>query len=128
MSDLEDVYRSYLACCNQRRFSDLSLFVHDPYRLNGTPISLADYILRLSSIIDAVPDFQWEIQDILANDQKAAVRLTISGTPQAEWRGVAPTGKSMKVAEHAFYTFSEGKIADVWFLVDVPSIRAQLAD
>ena len=52
MPDLRDLYRRYLACCNERRFAD---FVHDEIRFNGQPTSRADYVALITSNIETVP-------------------------------------------------------------------------
>ena len=55
MPDLEDLYRRYLACCNERRFANMAEYVHDEIRFNGQPTSLADYVASIASNIEAVP-------------------------------------------------------------------------
>ena len=127
VAELETIYRSYLACCNERKFTDLGDFVHNALQHNGATISLDHFTGRLRSVIEAVPDFRWELQDLVVDDRKVAVRIMSSGTPRAEWMGMAPNGKSVKAAEYAFYHFREGKIAKIWFLFDILSIRSQLS-
>ncbi len=126
MAELRDVYTRYLACCNERRFSELADFVHDPIRFGGKTTSLANYARTIASNIEAVPDFRWEIQDLVTDGSSVAVRLEDSGTPRANWLGIAPTGRSIRFQELAFYRFRGGKIAEMWFLLDVPSIQSQL--
>ncbi len=53
-------------------------------------------------------------------------RLTDTGTPEQEWLGVKPTGRAMRIAEFAFYRVRDGKIAEMWFLLDAPAAKAQL--
>ncbi len=126
MADLRDFYRCYLACCNERRFDDLSAFVHDEIRFNGELTSLADYAAAIASNIDAVPDYHWTIEDIAATEDLIAVRLTDTGTPVKEWLGIKPRGQLMTIAEFAFYRVRGGKIAEMWFLLDAPSAKQQL--
>ena len=126
MTSLRDVYLRYLACCNDRRFSELSSFVHDPIQFCGKTTPLADYARTIASNIEAVPDFRWEIQDLVTDGSSVAVRLENSGTPQANWLGIAPTGQPVRFQELAFYRFRDGKIAEMWFLLDISSIQSQL--
>ena len=126
MTNLRDIYLLYLACCNERRFSELSSFVHDPILFNGETTALADYARTIALNIEAVPDFHWEIQDLVTDGSSVAVRLEDSGTPQGDWLGVAPTGGCITFQEFGFYRFRDGKIAEMRFLLDVPSIQAQL--
>ena len=122
MVNLRDVYMRYLACCNDRRFFELAEFVHDPIRFGGEMTPLADYARTIASNIEAVPDFHWEIQDLVTDGSSVGVRLEDSGTPQANWLGIAPSGRSMRFQEFAFYRFQDSKIAEMWFMLDIPSI------
>lgn len=127
MHRLEDVWQQYLALCNGRRLGELGAFVHDPLWFNGSVTSLADYAGAIASNIAAVPDFHWEVEDLIATDDTVAVRLTDTGTPRGEWLGLAPTGGSITTQELAFYRFREGKIAEMWFVLDAAAVKAQLA-
>ena len=124
--DLEGIYRRYLASLNSRRFEELGEFVHDPIRFNGEVTSLADYAAAIQANIEAVPDFHWEIENIVAQNDLLAVRLTDTGTPTSEWLGYAPSGRAFSTHEFAVYRFRGGKVAEMWFLLDAPSVAAQL--
>ena len=126
MPDLQDLYRHYLACCNERRFADIAEYVHDEIRFNGQPTSLEDYVASIASNIEAVPDYHWTIEDIATTADLIAVRLTDTGKPAKEWLGVGPTGRSMRITEFAFYRVRDGKFAEMWFLLDAPAAKAQL--
>lgn len=127
MSDLDHIYRRYLAICNERKFDGLVEFIHDPFQLNGQTISLTRFSDRLHTLIDTVPDFRWELIDSVASHRKLAVRNRVTGTPRAEWLGIAPNGKAVTATELVFYTYEESKIAEIWVLFDLASIRAQLS-
>lgn len=111
MTDLDAFYRRYLACCNERRFDDLGQFVHDSIRFNGEDTSLADYAASIAGNIAAVPDYHWEIEDLVASDDVIAVRLTDTGTPRRPWLGIAPTGRSMRITQFTTYRIRDGRIA-----------------
>ena len=127
MTELDSFYRRYLSCCNERRLGDLATFVHDEIRFNGHPTSLSDYAAAIASNIEVVPDFHWKIEDLVVNDNTIAVRLTDTGTPQQDWLGITSTGKSMEIAEFAFYRVTDGKIAEMWFALDERAARTQLS-
>lgn len=127
MSQLEEGYRAYLALCNERKFDRLGDFVQDPLQLNGQTFALSDFATRLSKLVETVPDFRWEMIDFVAGNDKLAVRNRTTGTPRAEWLGVIPNGNSVVITELVFYTYRNGKIAEIWFLFDLASVRSQLA-
>lgn len=127
MIDLDNFYRRYLSCCNERRLGDLATFVHDEIRFNGRLTALADYAAAIASNVEAVPDFHWTIEDLVVNHNTIAVRLTDTGTPQQDWLGIASTGKSIEIAEFAFYRVRDGKIGEMWFALDERAARTQLS-
>lgn len=126
MPDIARRYREYLALCNDRRFAELGDFVQDPFQMNGQAMSLSDFKARLAQLVETIPDFRWELVDFVAGEAKLAVRNRTTGTPRAEWMGIAPNGNAVTATELVFYSYKDGKIAEIWFLFDVASIRAQL--
>ncbi|MET8092223.1 ester cyclase [Micromonospora sp. NPDC005220] len=56
-----------------------------------------------------------------------AARLIDTGTPIAQWNGLAPTGASVKFAETAFYEVQDGRFKNMWYLMDADTVRRQLA-
>ena len=127
MPDPENVFRQYLAALNDRRMGELGDYVHDAILFNGEPTSLSDYRAAIQSNLDAVPDFTWTIEDVLAGDDLIAVRLTDTGTPSGAWLGISPTGKSFSVTEMCFYRLRKGRIGEMWFVLDAATAAKQLA-
>ena len=126
-AQLKEFYRQYLACCNAHRLPDLAGFVHDPIQFNGTSTPLVEYTQAMASFIQAFPDFHWTLEDIVVEGDTLAVRLRDTGTHQGEWLGLAPTGRRMTTQEVGFYQIRDGKIAAMWYVLDVPTARQQLA-
>ncbi len=69
---------------------------------------------------------QRTIEDIATTTDLIAVRLTDTGTPEKEWLEVEPSKRFMRIAEFAFYRMRDGKVAEMWFLLDTPAAKAQL--
>ena len=58
-------------------------------------------------------DIQWKAEDIIAQDNKIAVRWTLTGTHDGEIFGVKATGKKIKTTVMNFYYVNEnGKIVN----------------
>ena len=127
MTTLETTWRDYLRCCNARRFGELDRFVHGHILFNGQPTTLTDYAAAIRANTDAVPDFLWEVEDLLVEGDFVAVRLSDTGTPRATWLGMTAIGRSFRVQEMAFYHFRNGKVAAMWFLLDITALQQQLA-
>ena len=51
-----------------------------------------------------------EITDIVAEDDRVAIRLKTSGVHSGEWEGVPPTGKRWTNTGMAFFRLSDGKV------------------
>lgn len=53
----------------------------------------------------------WKLEEMIVNEDKAAVRWTLTGTHDGEFLGIKPTKKEIKTSVMNFYYFNEeGKI------------------
>lgn len=58
-------------------------------------------------------DVQWKLEEMIAEENKVAVRWTCSGTHDGEFLGLKPTGKKFSACIMNFYYFNEkGKITN----------------
>ena len=56
-------------------------------------------------------DVQWHIEDLVADEEKVAVKWDLTGTHDGEFMGIAPTGKKISVSVMNFYYFNkDGKV------------------
>src|SRR3712207_983779 len=56
----------------------------------------------LSRVNNAFPDLHHEIEDIVAEGDKVAVRLNVTGTHKGEFQGILPTGNKLSLDEMGF--------------------------
>lgn len=124
--DLSAVYREYLRCLNERRWSDLGVFVADRLSYNGKHMALTDYRALLEADTTATPDLRFNPEILLADDRFVACRLYFRCTPQRTFLGIEPTGAQVSFAEHVFYRFEAQRIVEVWSLIDKDSVREQM--
>ena len=71
------------------------------------PGAFKQVIERLES---AFPDIHYTIEDVLAEDDRVAIRWHWSGTHRGSFRGVAPTERSLTNAGAAIFRLRAGKI------------------
>jgi steroid delta-isomerase-like uncharacterized protein len=71
-------------------------------------------------------DVHYGIDDILAEGDKVAVRMTQSGTHTGSVRGIPPTGKRFSVDYVHWFRLADGKVAELWAVRDDLSRLEQL--
>jgi predicted ester cyclase len=79
----------------------------------GVPnMDKAGYKRFYSMIIKGSPDLQTKIDDIVAEGDRVAFRMTLTGTNTGESFGKPPTGKQFSITEDYFVRFEGGKIVE----------------
>ncbi|MEC3993200.1 ester cyclase [Actinacidiphila sp. DG2A-62] len=117
-TELETVYLAYLDALNDRRFADLDRFVHDELTYNDEALTRRSYADMIAADVRAVPDLRFEPRLLLTDGDTVACRLWFDCTPTGRFFGAEPTGRRVAFAEHVFYRFRAGRIAQVWSLID----------
>ncbi len=108
------VYERYLTRCNEHRFDELGEFVAEQVAGSGAVDGLAAYIDRLKVVTAAFPDYHWDVQDVVIENDTLAARLIGRGTHTGPFDGIAPTGRRVSTQELVIYRFAGGKIAQCW--------------
>ncbi len=80
----------------------------------------------LKSILDAVPDYHWTIEDLFTDENRIAARLQDTATPVKPFLGQQPTGASLNIMEYGSYRAEKGQFVEMWFLMDSATAAAQL--
>lgn len=89
------------------------------------PAEFADYVREVTA---AFGDYRCEIVTLVAEGDRVAARMTFSGVHRGPLLGMPATGRRVSWAGVAFFTFSDDRIADLWVLGDLDSLRRQLAE
>jgi steroid delta-isomerase-like uncharacterized protein len=79
-----------------------------------------------SVLLRAFPDLHVAIEDVIAQGDKVVYRNTVTGTHQGEYRGLPATGRSVTYDEIFIVRFADGRIAEIWGVVDVFAQLKQL--
>lgn len=74
----------------------------------------------------AMPDLNHEVIDVLTSSSSEAVHAVVTGTLRGTYGGLTAEGRSFRVDQAVFARVRGGKISELWEIVDVSSIRAQL--
>lgn len=109
-----EFYRRYIECCNEHRFEELGEFVAEDVRGGDGLPGLENYIAGCRAVVEAFPDYHWEIQHLVVDGDWLAAHLVDTGTHSGTFRGVAPTGRVIRAQELAVYRLENGRIAECW--------------
>ena len=75
----------------------------------------------------AFPDLEADVEDIVAAQDKVAVRVRFRGTHCGEFLGFAATGRTVEYVSHEFYRIAGGLIAEEWICSDMATLFRQLS-
>jgi len=125
-TQLADRYRRYVACLNGQDWDNLESFVHENVCYNSKPIGLSGYREMLQGDFRAIPDLFFDIQLLICEPPRVASRLQFDCTPKGELFGLPVNGRRVQFAENVFYQFLDGKIENVWSVIDKAAIESQL--
>ncbi len=125
-TDLSGIYRDYIACLNLQDWPNLGRFIHEQACHNGRPLGLSGYREMLERDFDQIPDIHFEIRLLVCDAPHIASRLGFDCTPKGTFLGLHVDGRRVSFTENVFYEFREGRIVQVWSIVDKAAIEAQL--
>jgi steroid delta-isomerase-like uncharacterized protein len=73
------------------------------------------------------PDLHYTPNDVLADDHLVVIRMTATGTQDGEFNGIPPThNKAWGVTDLIQFRIEDGKIQEIWFLVDTLTLVRQI--
>lgn len=79
-----------------------------------------------AQMLDAMPDFDLTIEDLVVDGDAAIAHVTMRGTPEKPMQALQPTGESFAVNAFHRYRVEDGRIAEVWVMADALSTLNQL--
>ena len=74
----------------------------------------------------AFPDLHYTVENVLAEGELAAGHVTVRGTHQGEFLGIAPTGREVTWSETHVGRYENGKLVEHWGNSDDLGIMQQL--
>jgi steroid delta-isomerase-like uncharacterized protein len=75
----------------------------------------------------AFPDLEARIDDLVAAEDRVAVRVTFRGTHEGEFQGIPASGRTIQYVSHEFYRVENGVIVEEWICSDMASLLCQLS-
>ena len=77
-------------------------------------------------LINTFADLRVKIEDQIAEGDKVVNRITFTGIHKGEYMGIAPTGKSVTITGISIQKIVNGKILEIWGIVDSLSLLQQI--
>ena len=74
----------------------------------------------------AFPDARAEPVSVVAEDDRVGVHDQLVGTHQGDYRGVAPTGREIRVDLIHVFRIADGRIAERWGVADMTELTRQI--
>jgi steroid delta-isomerase-like uncharacterized protein len=95
---------------------------HNPYVEQGS-----DGFKRFfENWFTAIPDFQYELKNLIADDQFIWVYGRYSGTHSNEWLGIPATHVKYQFDAVDIFRVEDGKLAEHWDVMDLHTLFQQL--
>ena len=103
-----------------------SYVLHSPLAPPDLPRGPDGVRQQHAGYLAAFPDAQITIEDLIAEGDRVAVCVTVRGTHQGTFLGMAPTGRWVALEAITIYRVDAGKIVEDWTIADIPGLLQQL--
>jgi steroid delta-isomerase-like uncharacterized protein len=97
-----------------------------PTAFPGFPPGLEGARAIAAANIQMCPDFHVAIEDLVAEGDRVAAFITITGTHTRDMLGIPPTGKAWSAAGMSLFRIANGKIVEHRGVGDILSILQQI--
>jgi steroid delta-isomerase-like uncharacterized protein len=132
MSNAENkkIVRRYQEIYNSNDLEALGEVVSEdlltPKIMPGIPTGLEGAKAAHRIMLAGFPDYQTVIDDLVAEGDKVAARITMSGTNTGTFMGIPPPGKRISFTGIYIARIANGKIVEHWGEEDSVSLLQQL--
>ena len=92
----------------------------------GSPTGPQGFRSFYSAIQAAVPDARYEVDDLIAEDDRVVVRWRLLGTHKGDFRGIAATGRAIALKGIAIYRVNGGKLMERWVVTDLYGLLEEI--
>lgn len=101
-------------------------------RKDKSPETLNRYISddqlkqHINMFEEALPGYWIEAADLIAEDDRVAMRGILHGVHKGLLMGIPATGKTITTQGYLIYRITNNKIAEFWMLADMPGLLEQI--
>lgn len=125
-----EVVRQYVASWNTNDLALLKRLVaadvidHGAY--DGQPSGLPGYIDFYRVWHAGFPGFHCTLLDLIAEEDRVAMRWRFDGVHSGAWGGIPPTGRRVRFHANSIVRITNGVIQEEWISWDEHQLREQL--
>ncbi len=126
----KEVVRRLRAAGDARDEATLNEIIADGFVAHVAGMGDADkatWMRNVSMFYTAFSGLTGPINDLVAEGDRVALRLTFSGTHTADIFGVPASHKSVKFEGFFIFRLADGKIVEEWGCMDVAGLMQQIA-
>ena len=114
----KEIVRRYQEAYNRQDYDALAEIVAPdvltPNIIPSMPHGLEGAILVHQKTLQGMPDYHTRIDDLIAEGDRVAARVTITGTHTGHFYGIPPTGKRINVSGIYIVRIANGKSVEHW--------------
>jgi steroid delta-isomerase-like uncharacterized protein len=96
------------------------------YGIGDLPVDREGFRKGWRDFVETFPDVRVSVDDVVAEGDKTAVRITVTGTHLGPGLGVAPSGKLLTFQAHTMCQWKDGQIVEGWNVIDMVSAYRQI--
>jgi len=114
----KNIVRRYQEAYNKNDFDALAELVAadvlTPNIISGMPPGLEGAKVVHQTTLIGMPDYHTVIEDLIAEGDKVAARVTMTGTHTGDFWGIPPTGRRVNLTAIYIVRIKDGKIVEHW--------------
>jgi len=99
-----------------------------PHTWGGMSSGKRDLKRAIERVSAGISDEKMTIEDVLAEGDLVAVRLTSAATHTGDFMGMPPSGKRYEIGEIHIFRLQDGQVAEHWHQADFMGMMKQLGE
>ena len=120
------VHRFVAEVWNAGDLATVDALVHPDYAVEGVGRGPDFVRSNVTALRATFPDLEVTIEQVVAEGDWAAVRLTLRGTHLGPLGEIPPSGKQVEMREMVFWRVEDGRLRAIWSVGDALGLRVQL--
>ena len=112
--------------CNVDAADELATSDFTPHSWPGVDPGIENLKQGQRRVSAGLADVSMKIEDMIAEGDRVAVRLTAHARQDGEFMGMLPSGREYTISETHVFRVTDGKVAEHWVNADMLGLMQQL--